>query len=104
MESSRFLRLEELVGDPIIESKAKDVKIYGFISTGRKLDITGYVESESEAGFFHTVHAEYESASKNLIYGNCDCEAYKYFGNPCKHILKLRNVYIRNSDKFNQKR
>ncbi len=103
MESPRFLRLEDLVGNPIIESKEKDVKIYGFVSSGRKLDISGYVESESRSGLFHRVNAEYEPASKNLIYGNCDCEAYEFFGNPCKHILKLRNVYIRNSSKLNQK-
>lgn len=103
METRHFLKLEELVEDPIIESKEKDVKIYGLTSIGRKLDILGYVESESRSGAFHRVSAEYEPSSKNLIYGNCDCEAYEFFGNPCKHILKLRNVYIRNSNRPNQK-
>ena len=97
-----LMKLEEIIGKALLESHDKTVRLYGITSTGRKIDLQGYVMSESSRNYFHKVSAEYEPASKNLIYGNCDCEAYLYFGSPCKHILKLRNVYEKNEEKINK--
>ncbi len=93
-------RLEDALGDPLLESKEKDVRIYGLVSVGRKIDIDGYVRSESREDIFHKVYVEYEPGSRNLMYGTCTCEAYRFIGNPCKHLLKLRNVFVKNERKL----
>lgn len=103
MQEHRLLKLEDIIGEPLFKSAKKDVMLYGVVREGRAVDINGYVSSESHKGFFYAVSAKYEPGSKNILYGVCDCEAYKYFGNPCKHILRLRNVFSKNEDKFGVK-
>lgn len=100
METIRLLKLDEIIGTPLLESKDKKVKIFGIVSEGRKIDISGYVSSEASPEYVHKVKAEYEPASMHILYGNCDCEAFRFYGDPCKHVLRLRNVYVRNASKF----
>ncbi len=94
------IKLENILGDPIIVSKDKGTRIYGINIKGREVEISGYSESESRSGYFHKVEVEYLPRSMHLINGNCTCESFKYYGMPCKHMLKIRNVYIKNIKKI----
>jgi hypothetical protein len=83
-------------GEPLLLSQKKDVMIYGIDKTKYKVDIKGYVRSESRQELFHDVKVSYLTASRMVIYGECDCESFKYRGSPCKHIISIRDVYLAN--------
>ena len=97
---TRMTKLEDILGSPIILSRDKQTRIYGLNSKGREIDISAYTESESRKGYFHKVEIEYLPGSLHLVNGNCTCESFHYFGMPCKHMLKVRNVYIKNKKKL----
>ncbi len=98
MNETKPLKLDDIIIDkPIIESYDHKVKILQLVYDRRKIDLGGYVASDSKPGLFYTVKTEYEPGSKNIIYGECTCESYEYYGSPCKHILRLRNVFLKNN-------
>ena len=104
MMENRRLGLEEILKrGSILESKDKTVRIYGLVNDNRKTDVSAYVESETSHGSFYSVKIEVEPRIKHLIYGSCTCESFEYHGNPCKHMLKLRNVFQRNIDKLDRR-
>jgi hypothetical protein len=94
--------LDEILLTPIIviQSTEKDVMIYGVNSFHRKVDLRGYVQSESRNPLFHEVAVEYDPWSRRIIFASCTCESSKYFGDPCKHASKLRNVFVKNQSKL----
>lgn len=98
----RGIKLEDILGSPIIISRDKSTRIYGISNKNREVNISGYSESESRKGYFHEVGVTYLPESMYIINGNCTCEASKYYGMPCKHMLKLRNVYIKNRQKISR--
>lgn len=55
--------------------------------------INGYVKSASRRPLYHKVTVDVNGA--NIIGGECTCESTKYYGRPCKHMLKLRNAAVR---------
>ncbi|MGC8533203.1 MAG: SWIM zinc finger family protein [Candidatus Parvarchaeum sp.] len=102
-ESNRKMyKLDEILGKPLIVSYDKKTRIYGLNVKDREIEISAYSESESRKGYFHKVQIEYLPASMYLINGSCTCESFQYYGMPCKHMLKVRNVYIKNKDKINK--
>ena len=60
--------------------------------------IKGFVESESRPGMYHYVVVCLSGPKWKNIRGSgfCECESVNYYGKPCKHILKLRNVFRKN--------
>ncbi|MCL5106736.1 MAG: SWIM zinc finger domain-containing protein [Candidatus Parvarchaeota archaeon] len=103
MDSNRkTYRLDEILGKPIVMSSDKKTLIYGLNVKDREVAISAYSESESRTGYFHKVEIEYLPASMYLINGSCTCESFQYYGMPCKHMLKVRNVYIKNRNKFSK--
>ncbi len=103
MESNRkTYKLEEILGKPLITSSDKKTRIYGLDVKGREITISAYSESESNVGYFHKIEIEYLPGSMYLINGSCTCESFQYYGMPCKHMLKVRNVYLKNRDKVNK--
>ncbi|MCL4376208.1 SWIM zinc finger domain-containing protein [Candidatus Parvarchaeota archaeon] len=98
----RTYKLEEILGKPLITSSDKKTRIYGLDVKGREVMISAYSESESRKGYFHKVEVEYLPASMYLINGSCTCESFQYYGMPCKHMLKVRNVYLKNQNKINK--
>ncbi len=101
-KNAKLYKLDEILGKPIIISSDKQTRIYGINIKNREVDISAYSESESRKGYFHKVEIEYLPASMYLINGSCTCEAYLYYGVPCKHMLKVRNVYIKNMNKISK--
>ena len=92
--------LESILERPLLVSSDRDVAICSVSGKGRGLSINGYVKSESNAESLYHVEVTYLPASKQVLFGNCSCESYKYYGDPCKHILKLRNVFVKNEKKL----
>ncbi len=101
-QETRGYKLEDIIGSPLMISSDKNTRIYGLNVKGRAVDISAYSESETRKGYFHKVDVEYLPSSMYLISGSCTCESFKYYGMPCKHMLKVRNVYIKNKDKLNK--
>lgn len=104
MEKRTFSLEEILKNNVILSSKDRKVRIYGLLNEGRKSDVSAYVESDSINGSFYSVKIEVEPEIKHLVYGSCTCESFEYHGNPCKHMLKLRNVFQKNLDKLYNKK
>jgi hypothetical protein len=103
METNRKMyKLEEILEKPLIISSDKKTRIYGLHFKDREIIISAYSESESSKGYFHKVEIEYLPASMYLINGSCTCESFQYYGMPCKHMLKVRNVYLKNRDKISK--
>ncbi len=100
--NQRTYKLDEILGKPLITSSDKKTRIYGLNVKGREVEISAYSESETRKGYFHKVEIEYLPASMYLINGSCTCESFQYYGMPCKHMLKVRNVYLKNRDKINK--
>jgi hypothetical protein len=101
--NQKTYKLDEILGSPcLVISSDKKTRIYGININGRTTKISGYTESESREGYFHKVEIDYLQASMYLLGGNCTCESVQYYGVPCKHMLKIRNVYIKNKDKINK--
>lgn len=100
MVNDALIKLEDLLQRPLMTSSDGDAHIYGIVREGRITQINGYINSESREGYLHKVKAVYEPGSRHLLYGDCTCEAFKYYGDPCKHIIKLKNVYIKNADRL----
>lgn len=100
--NGKMYSLEEILGKPLIISSDKKTRIYGLDIKGREIEISAYAESESRKGYFHKVEIEYLPASMYLINGSCTCESFQYYGMPCKHMLKVRNVYLKNKNKINK--
>lgn len=92
--------LETILERPLLVSSEHDVAICGIVSRGRSINLSGYVKSESKPSMLHYVEMSYLPSGKQLLFGNCSCEAYRYYGGPCKHMLKLRNVYVKNEYKL----
>ncbi len=92
--------LENILERPLLVSSDRDVAICSIVSKGRGLTINGYVKSESNPNALYPVEVTYLPAGKQIMFGNCQCESYRYYGDPCKHILKLRNVYVKNEKKL----
>lgn len=95
-------RLEDILGEPLIISNDKQIRIYGINAKNREIEISAYSESDSRKGYFHRTEIEYLPGSMHLINGSCTCESFRYYGMPCKHMLKVRNVYIKNKNKFSK--
>lgn len=93
-------KLEDILGTPILISTDKRTRIYGLKNEGRDIEISAYSQSESRPDYFHKVEVEYLPASKYIINGSCTCESFMYYGMPCKHMLTVRNVYIKNQQKL----
>ena len=100
MSGAKLFGLDEILGKPLIVSKDKKTLIYGIEIDNRKVDLRGYVESESRNDYFHMVETTYLPNSMHMLDGKCSCESYEFYGFPCKHMQKLRNVYIKNIKKF----
>ena len=100
--NKKTYKLEEILGKPLIISSDKKTRIYGLDVKEREIRISAYTESESRRDYFHKVEVDYLPASMYLINGSCTCESFQYYGMPCKHMLKVRNVYLRNRDKINK--
>ncbi len=103
MESRRLFLLDEILEKPLIMSRDKTTRIFGIESTGREMSLKGYVESESRKDSFHRVEVTYLPASMHLASGTCSCEAYQFYGFPCKHMERVRNVYVKNLKRFDNK-
>ena len=69
---------------------------------GSVLMLKGFVESESRRGFYHYVIAPVHPVSIQKLAGKgkCDCESAQYNKMPCKHVIRLRNIYIRHKSEF----
>ena len=93
--------LEEIISGRFVLSKDKKVVICSVYETGAKKDINGYVRSDSRDGYY-SVNIDFVDGPKHILWGTCQCESYEYHGIPCKHMLNLRNVYIKNSKKFSK--
>jgi uncharacterized Zn finger protein len=93
-------KLEDILETPILISTDKKTRIYGLKNKGRDIEISAYSRSESREDYFHKVEIEYLPASKYIINGSCTCESFRYYGMPCKHMLTVRNVYIKNQQKL----
>ncbi len=67
-------------------------------SDGNALLVMGFVRSDSRHDLYHYVVAPLDLGSMRDLAGggHCKCESTHYHGKPCKHVLKLRNVYWRN--------
>ncbi len=96
----RCFTLDSIIGDPLVISTDKTTRIYGLNIKGREIDISAYSESESMKGCFHKVEVQYLYSSMYIVNGSCTCESFQYYGMPCKHMLKVRNVYIKNREKL----
>ena len=101
MEYNGLLKLEDILKghEALITSQKKDVRIYGIVLIGERVELSGYVNSGSREGYAHPVKAVYEELSRRLLYSDCTCESRRYNGDPCKHSTKLWDVYIRNARK-----
>lgn len=100
--SGRGTKLEDIIESPILVSSDKSTRIYGLSNKGREVSISAYTESDTRKGYFHRVEIQYLPGSMYLLDGNCTCESFQYYGMPCKHMLKVRNVYIKNRQKLSK--
>ncbi len=74
----------------------RDKRVYD--NGGYQID--GFVKSKRGIGYHYLwVNAD---RSNNILGKNssCGCEAARYYGNPCNHMLKLRNVAVKNREKI----
>ena len=64
--------------------------------------VMGFVRSDSRHDLYHYVVAPIHISNGRDIagVGHCRCESTHYHGRPCKHVLKLRNVYERNKTRL----
>ena len=79
--------------------RSSDRKVY-LIAAGKAAEGTylkGFVESESRPGMYHYVVAMVGSRHELVGGGFCECESRRYYGKPCKHVLKIRNILVKNS-------
>ena len=78
--------------------RSRDKKVY-LIAAGETSEGTylkGFVESDSRPGMYHYVVAMVGSHHEIVGGGFCECESRVYYGKPCKHILKIRNIMVKN--------
>lgn len=71
------------------ENAGKTVMISKF--NGRSVE--GYVRSESRRSRYHRVTISTEG--NRIIGGSCSCESLYFYGEPCKHMLRLRNFAVK---------
>ena len=81
--------------------RSSDRKVY-LIAAGKVkegINLKGFVESDSRPGMYHYVVAVV-GHRKEIVGGNgfCECESSIYYGEPCKHVLKIRNILVK--DRF----
>ncbi len=79
------------------------VRISNVVVDGPVLMVIGFVASDSRRGLYHHVRAPLGMDGGRTIMGQgyCRCESTHYHGRPCKHVLNMRNVYVRNRDRLN---
>jgi hypothetical protein len=78
--------------------RSRDRKVY-LVAAGKASEGTylkGFVESDSRPGMYHYVVAMVGSHHELVGGGFCECESRVYYGKPCKHILKIRNIMVKN--------
>ncbi len=91
-----FLRVSETSGYDLEAFKRYD------ISLPECTYVKGFVKSDSRNGQSYYVVAAFDKHGNLIGHGFCDCESSNYYGLPCKHVNKLRNVVKRNMDELKQ--
>lgn len=54
--------------------------------------VEGFVRSESRKGKYHRTTVRLSRS--RITGGTCTCESVSFYGEPCKHMLRLRNVAV----------
>ena len=80
----------------IFRSSDKAVYLIAAEKASQGIYLRGFVESESRPGKYHYVVAMVGSHNDLVGGGFCECESMVYYGKPCKHILKIRNILGKN--------
>ncbi len=83
----------------IYKSSNESIYITKIDQIGKYILIRGAAKSDSVEGWYYSVEVECDY-SGNIMLGRCDCPSYKYYGDPCKHELRIRNVFQKNRKKF----
>jgi hypothetical protein len=58
--------------------------------------IEGFVKSSSTKDCYYPVRVKLEGS--NIVGGWCECASVSFYGIPCGHMLKIRNVAVRNRE------
>lgn len=80
---------EEVEAKAIFENDQKTVVISKFDDDS----IEGYVRSASRKNKYHRVTVAMDG--NRIIDGACSCESVRFYGTPCRHMLRLRNTAVR---------
>ena len=94
---------EEVAGYPwIFKNKKEDVYVLAVNKGNMGTYLKGFAESESRKGMYHHV-VELVDARMIVVNGGfCECESRHYYGRPCKHVIHLKNIYLKNKDELNR--
>lgn len=79
----------------------RDAVIEGVVRVPRGYRVLGRVRSRSRPGLWHNVEVTVEWINGEVVLrGRCDCEAFVKGHMPCRHIIHLANVFIRNKGRL----
>ncbi|MDE1852001.1 MAG: SWIM zinc finger family protein [Candidatus Micrarchaeota archaeon] len=79
---------DEVKGRALFMDNRRKVVITGL----GKGSVEGFVKSESRKGKYHRTTIRLDR--NRIAGGTCTCESVSFYGEPCKHMLKLRNSAV----------
>gem|GEM_PF-6748231 len=101
-EPDLFTRQEISEFPWIFKNKTESAFILAVNGNRNGTYIKGFVESESRDNMYHYVAVFVSLGRKVEGGGFCECESRHYYGKPCKHVLSLRNMYVKHKDELDK--